>query len=53
VELGELLPEDEHVVYIVEDPVEVRRKKERLHFFGHLVVVGLVYLVNLFSINRR
>jgi hypothetical protein len=38
VEFSKLLLEDEHVVHIIEDPVEVGRKKERLHFFNHVCV---------------
>ena len=52
-EFSKLLLEDEHVVHIIEDPVEVGRKKERLHFFNHVCVWCVVNLLNMFHVNRR
>lgn len=45
--LGELLLEDEHVVYVRKDAVEVGGEQVRLHLLSHLLVARLVELLDL------
>ena len=52
-EFGKLFLEDEHVVHVVEDPVEIGRKKERFDLFDHMFVRCIVNLLNMFQLNRR
>jgi len=52
-EFGKLFLEDKHVVHVVEDPVEIGRKKERFDLFDHMFVRCIVNLLNMFQLNRR
>ena len=52
-DFGKLFLEDEHVVHVVEDPVEIGRKKERFDLFDHMFVRCIVNLLNMFQLNRR